>query len=56
MSISPQWILAIVGAIMLGLALKDLARHRKITPAVKSRLLVALVFAAVLAWLLLQQK
>jgi hypothetical protein len=30
--------------------LKDLAQHRRFTPAVKTRLLVALIFAAVLVW------
>lgn len=55
MSITPQWILAIVGAIMLALALKDLAKHRKVTPAVKSRLILVFIFAAVLVWLSIHQ-
>lgn len=50
MNINPQIVLAIVGAIMLGLALKDLATHRQITPAVKTRLIIAAIFAAVLIW------
>lgn len=55
MHIDPKWVLAIVGAIMLALALKDLARERKITPAVKTRLIVAAIFAAVLVWLSIHQ-
>lgn len=50
MNISPQWILAVVGAVMLALAIKDISAHRRITPAAKARLWVALIFAAVLAW------
>ena len=49
--ISPVWVLTIVAAIMLALGLKDLAIHRRITPAVKARLLVAIIFSAVVAWL-----
>lgn len=54
MPIDPLWILAAVGAILLALALKELARERRITPAVKTRLLVAALFAAVLTWHALQ--
>lgn len=55
MHIDPEWVLAIVGMLMLALALKDLARERRVTPAVKTRLIVAFVFAAVLVWLALFQ-
>ncbi len=51
MSIDPRWILAIVGAIMLVLAFKDYLRARRVTPAVRTRLIVAAIFAAVLVWL-----
>jgi len=40
-------ILLIVGILMAALAAKDFAKHRRITPAVKGRLLVALVFLTV---------
>ena len=50
MAISVQWVLAVVGAIMLGLAILDLVTHRKITPAVKTRLIIAVIFAAVWFW------
>jgi hypothetical protein len=55
MNIDPRLILAIVGAIMLALAFKDFARERRITPAVKTRLIVAAIFVAVLVWLSLYQ-
>lgn len=48
--ISTQWMLALVGAIMLGLALKDIIAHRQLTSAGKTRLVIAILFAAVLAW------
>ena len=51
----PHIILAVVGAVMLALAIKDYARERRITPAVKTRLIVAAIFAAVLVWLSLNQ-
>ncbi len=41
----------VVGAILLLLALKEYARERRFTPAVKTRLIVVGLFAAVLAWL-----
>ena len=50
MSIDPQWVLGVVGAIALALAVKDLATHRRLTPAVKTRLILAAIFAAVLTW------
>lgn len=53
--ISVQWVLAIVGAIMLALALKDAVRFRRMTPAIRTRLLVAAIFAAVLVWLHMHQ-
>jgi branched-subunit amino acid transport protein len=56
MPFKPEWILAIVAAVMLALVLRDVVRERRITPAAKARLLVALIFAAVLVWLSLQQK
>lgn len=55
MQISPQWVLAVVGAVMFALAIKDLAAQRKITPAAKARLLLVLIFALVLAWQAWQQ-
>jgi hypothetical protein len=51
MSINPQLVLAIVGGVLLALALLDVAKHRRITPGAKGRLITALIFAAVLAWL-----
>ena len=50
MKINAQIVLAIVGAIMLGLAIKDWAVHRRITPAIKTRLIIAAIFAAVWFW------
>lgn len=49
--ISPVWVLTMVAAIMLALGLKDLVIHRRITPALKARFLVAITFSAVAAWL-----
>lgn len=40
-------ILLVVGILMAALAATDLVRHRRITPASKGRLLVALVFLTV---------
>lgn len=51
MKIDAPTVLAIVAAIMLVLGLADVARHRRITPAAKARLLVAAIMGAVLAWL-----
>jgi uncharacterized membrane protein YjjP (DUF1212 family) len=51
MSINPQLVLVIVGGVLLMLALLDIARHKRITPGAKGRLLTALIFALVLAWL-----
>ncbi|MBI3380493.1 MAG: hypothetical protein HY019_00675 [Aquabacterium sp.] len=55
MNIQPNVVLLVVGAIMLVLAVKDLVVHRSLTSAGKTRLLVALIFAAVLAWNQLHQ-
>lgn len=50
MSVDPQVVLLAVGGIMLALAIRDLIKHRSLTPAVKTRLLVAALFAAVWLW------
>lgn len=50
MQIDPQVVLAVVGAVLLVLALRDVVQHRRITPAAKGRLLTAGVFLLVLIW------
>lgn len=50
MNINPLMVLAIVGAVLLGLAVKDIVQHKRITPAAKGRLMTAVIFAAVLVW------
>lgn len=50
MNINPLMVLAIVGAVLLGLAVMDIVKHKRITPAAKGRLMTALIFAAVLLW------
>lgn len=50
MQIDPQVVLAVVGGVLLVLALRDVIRHRRITPAAKGRLLTAGVFLLVLIW------
>lgn len=50
MKIDPLLVLAVVGAVLLALALRDVLRQGRITPAAKGRLITVLIFAAVLAW------
>ncbi len=50
MNINAHIILAAVAALMLVLALIDVARHKRITPGAKARLLVALIMGFVLVW------
>lgn len=50
MQINPLIVLAVVGGVLALLAMMDIIRQRRITPAAKGRLLTALIFAAVLAW------
>ena len=45
-------ILSVVAALMLTLAVRDLLRYRRVTPAVKARLLIVCIFAFVVIWLL----
>jgi multisubunit Na+/H+ antiporter MnhB subunit len=45
------WILGGVALILLALVMRDAWRHRRVTIAMRARLLVVLVFALVLAWL-----
>ncbi len=47
-------ILVIVAGVLLLLVLRDLLRERRFTPASKVRLLVVVVFTAVIAWTHLQ--
>jgi hypothetical protein len=46
-----SWNLAGVALILLALVLRDVWWHRRLTIAMRARLLVVLVFALVLAWL-----
>jgi hypothetical protein len=50
MNINPLLVLAAVGGILFVLGLLDVIKHKRLTPAAKGRLMVALIFAAVLAW------
>lgn len=50
MSINPLLVLAVVGGILFVLGMLDVIKHKRLTPAAKGRLMVALIFAAVLAW------
>ncbi len=50
MHIDPLMVLAAVGAVLFGLAMLDIVKHKRITPAAKGRLMTALIFAAVLLW------
>lgn len=50
MNINPLLVLAIVGGILFVLGMLDVIKHKRLTPAAKGRLMVALIFAAVLAW------
>jgi hypothetical protein len=50
MKLNPFIILAAVAALMLVLALIDMARHQRITPGAKARLLVAAIMGFVLVW------
>lgn len=50
MNINPLMVLAAVGAVLFGLAMLDIVKHRRITPGAKGRLMTALIFAAVLIW------
>lgn len=50
MAISATMVLGVVALLMLALAATDLMRHRRLTTASRTRLLVALIFALVLAW------
>lgn len=45
-------VLSVVAALMLALAVRDLLRHRRVTPAVKARLLIVCIFALVVIWIL----
>jgi hypothetical protein len=54
MSINPFMVLGLIGGILLVLGLRDVIRHKRITPAAKGRLMTALIFAAVLAWQAMQ--
>lgn len=49
-TLSHQWIMVVVAAVLLALVLKDLIRERRLTLAAKIRLLVVLIFVAALAW------
>lgn len=51
MTINAQFILLAVGAVLLLLAVLDIGRHRRITPAAKARLLTAVILMAVGIWL-----
>ncbi|WP_161784301.1 hypothetical protein [Aquabacterium sp. NJ1] len=50
MQLNPQVVLALVGGLLFVLGMRDVIKHKRITPAAKGRLMVALIFAAVLAW------
>lgn len=50
MHIDPLTVLAVVGVVLLALAVMDIVKHKRITPAAKGRLTTALIFAAVLIW------
>ncbi len=50
MNINPLLVLAVVGGVLFVLGMLDVIRHKRLTPAAKGRLMVALIFAAVLAW------
>lgn len=50
MNINPLLVLAVVGGILFVLGMLDVIKHKRLTPAAKGRLMVALIFAAVLAW------
>lgn len=50
MTINPLLVLAVVGGILFVLGMLDVIKHKRLTPAAKGRLMVALIFAAVLVW------
>lgn len=49
--IDPVWVLTVVAVVMAILGLKDLIETRRVTPAVKARFLIVIIFVAVLVWL-----
>ena len=50
MAVSATLVLGAVAGLMLALAAADLMRHRRLTTASRTRMLVALIFALVLVW------
>lgn len=49
--INVAWVLTVVAVVMGMLALKDWIEAKRITPAVKARFLIVIIFVAVLIWL-----
>lgn len=45
------WVLTLAAGVLGLLALKEWIHARRITPAVKARLLIVIIFVAVLIWL-----
>ncbi|MDO9235231.1 MAG: hypothetical protein Q7U28_04250 [Aquabacterium sp.] len=50
MTFSVSWVLCAVAAVMAALAVWDTAKAGRITPAAKTRLLIALIFVSVVIW------
>lgn len=50
-AINVSWVLTVVAVVLGMLALKDWIEAKRITPAVKARLLIVIIFVAVLIWL-----